>query len=461
VPFGVWIHTDDEEGKYWYPSPSAVGHDIFNYDWRQADTSTTNSRSGYAAVAAQSYVFTTTLSGEGEVTEEEHCILGGDIDFDEEGIITDNNFSYTAFSRITASMFRDYVVKFSTRNLPLALEDSYYINHNQIHRGDQNYNIEIFTLPTAEDSYLIVDSISLKDITLNERTNIPVANGNIPISKQELLPIIRYFNDLSNFKTNEYAVTTYNSSDSTTVASQIPPKDFVGRAHRLRTAQGTSLEGSGANMSNSKIYLQAFDTGQAIRTATYTASMYIKLADVSDKGWNPSGAELELKIQDANDGNNQNTTVIAAGSLADADIDGTIRISTTITFPPSSVGSEVSLTLNLASSGWGNSDAIVGGYAQLERGFGSPWTPNYRTNLLVSGVGAADYARDFSKWGIQGPALVVTGYGNYTVDPFDSDTSSVHGLDGGSRLNYRAHPDWYSPEKNSNFQVSSLVFDDL
>ena len=462
VPFGVWIHTDDEEGKYWYPSPSAVGHDIFNYDWRQADTSTTNSRSGYAAVAAQSYVFTTTLSGEGEVTEEEHCILGGDIDFDEEGIITDNNFSYTAFSRITASMFRDYVVKFSTRNLPLALEDSYYINHNQIHRGDQNYNIEIFTLPTAEDSYLIVDSISLKDITLNERTNIPVANGNIPISKQELLPIIRYFNDLSNFKTNEHSITTINMAvvgEEATKTFLIPPADNIGRATRQKTSEGHKLLLPASMAALSGIGLDV-TLDHAVSGEPYTFSIYLKKGFQAEGAIAEDGELANIKLLARWGTTSQQISTVVLTDHEEFSIDGWIRGA--ITFTPTSAapydGSSLSLSCMLwESMGWSTNDYIFVGYAQLERGGLSPWTPNYRTNLLVSGVDADDYARDISIWATNGPTVS----GTFVVDPFDSGTSSVHGLDGGSRLNYRAHPDWYSPGKNSNFQVSSLVFDDL
>jgi hypothetical protein len=67
-------------------------------------------------------------------------------------------------------------IKFNTWNKDITVPFEYYEAHNQVHRTDQDYIIEVFSYPEKQlDKYLMINQISVVDLVENNRINIPHA----------------------------------------------------------------------------------------------------------------------------------------------------------------------------------------------------------------------------------------------------------------------------------------------
>ena len=123
----------------------------------------------------------------------------------------------TPVTRFTKEDFKNYGIKFNTRNNDILESKDYKVTYGDLHRKNQNYVVEVFLLPAANDpdTFMLIDSISIKDLTmkkLSERyvtgpKSNPLLELNVPdykgietrlnITKEELLAIFKYFNKLS------------------------------------------------------------------------------------------------------------------------------------------------------------------------------------------------------------------------------------------------------------------------
>lgn len=118
---------------------------------------------------------------------------------------------------ISEDDFTEISLNFHTRNHTCVGIDNtdvpqdYFENiSNHVHRLNQNYVIEIFTLPSQDDKFTLYYDLSMIDLTLNKLskpliTGIP--NGStmgeiycqefrVDLDKQQLLNIIKYFNQI-------------------------------------------------------------------------------------------------------------------------------------------------------------------------------------------------------------------------------------------------------------------------
>jgi hypothetical protein len=70
--------------------------------------------------------------------------------------------------------FNTTKIPFNTLNRDIKVPFEYYEAHNQVHRTDQDYIIEVFSFPSKQlDKYMLLDGISVVDLIENERVNIP------------------------------------------------------------------------------------------------------------------------------------------------------------------------------------------------------------------------------------------------------------------------------------------------
>lgn len=113
--------------------------------------------------------------------------------------------------------FNNIEVEFNTENLNLLIDSNYdSIVGKQVHRLSQNYIIEIFTIPNDNDNFTLFYDISLLDLTLNKYSK-PLVGGipnnstmgdiyckefRVDLSREQVLTIIKYFNDLAGAYTN-------------------------------------------------------------------------------------------------------------------------------------------------------------------------------------------------------------------------------------------------------------------
>ena len=205
---GVWIHTKPEDGKMWSFTPDGdwIQHDqlisrstmLTKYAHthqvasRPNDPQSTSSTSTFACLDQVSQNRTSPVIG-----------LGPD-DFD------------------------NLRVTFNTRNRELLLPRDYQKAHNQLHRLNQNYVIEVFMSPGAQpDEFMLVKSLSVQDMTMKKLSEIFAAGTKsdplcvlddlkrgceeyrVELTKQDLFDIFKHFNNIA----GKNAAVAYASRD--------------------------------------------------------------------------------------------------------------------------------------------------------------------------------------------------------------------------------------------------------
>ena len=99
---------------------------------------------------------------------------------------------------------------FNTINADIQLPSDYT---QYVHRLDQNYIIEIFTLPNQSLNFSLMYKFNLIDQTLSKWTKpligiISDEDFRISLSKEQLLTIIRYLNSIANTYASRVAANT-------------------------------------------------------------------------------------------------------------------------------------------------------------------------------------------------------------------------------------------------------------
>lgn len=193
---GIWVHTQSEGGKSWSYSKDGV--------WVQHDSLV--SKEDLFNKYAHEYAFNdvdvfTEVSGASAITLRYRCIE-----------LATSAATPGVILNFTENDFVTKTLEFNTCNTFISLPDSYYRNYGQLHRPDQNYIIEIFKYPTADQSkFIILDAVNFYDATLNLRSQILVSGVStgqrvgkiycpefrVVTTPEQLLTIIRYFNDIS------------------------------------------------------------------------------------------------------------------------------------------------------------------------------------------------------------------------------------------------------------------------
>jgi hypothetical protein len=144
--FGVWIHTDyetDHEGKevFWNYMP--------NGNWEQVMVSSLSATDGRRLVRDE-LAHTIAMPPLYSVEARTECFAAE----------AEKNILFS----IQEKDFVDASLEFDTRNRELKLPLRYYQAHNQLHRDDQNYIIEVFPYNTqTPDRFALIDHVRLVD----------------------------------------------------------------------------------------------------------------------------------------------------------------------------------------------------------------------------------------------------------------------------------------------------------
>lgn len=205
---GIWIHTKPEEGQMWTYTPEGdwVQHsqlisrqDLLNkyshtklLELKQNDPQNTNSQTNYQCL------------GQTQINRNSP-ILG-----------------------LSANDFEALEVTFDTRNRDIRLPYDYQKEHEQLHRLDQNYVIEIFMAPgNPPDEFMVVDKLVVQDLTMKKMSEIFAAGTKndplcvlgdfkrlceeyrVELTKQDLFDVFKHFNNLS----GKNAATAFASRD--------------------------------------------------------------------------------------------------------------------------------------------------------------------------------------------------------------------------------------------------------
>jgi hypothetical protein len=159
---------------------------------------------------------------------------------------SDNN---AKISNLLDSYFDDVVVEFDTRNFTInnnyeyldiiPLENEFYKIQTDVHRSkNTNYIIEIFLIPdniNNSTKYLLIDNISLTDVTLSGWAGTPLGYGTRTngtplrsfvnedvsfLNKEELLAVLKFYNGLAGQEVGIYN-SDIASRDATITATKL------------------------------------------------------------------------------------------------------------------------------------------------------------------------------------------------------------------------------------------------
>jgi hypothetical protein len=208
---GVWIHTKPEMNKVWSFTKDGV--------WVQHSASSIT----IPEVLLKSHLVN--LPRKDRESKQFKCIKFLDRN--------NPNKKNDVIASISEEDFTDISINFHTRNHACVgtevtqVPQDYFENiSNHVHRLNQNYVIEIFTLPTQDDKFTVYYDFSMMDLTLNKWskpliTGIP--NGStmgdvycqefrVDLDKQQILNVIKYFNQIR----GDYSKAGYTGANNLT-----------------------------------------------------------------------------------------------------------------------------------------------------------------------------------------------------------------------------------------------------
>ena len=191
VNLKVWIHTENEGGYFWTWTPAG--------EWvktSQADVSGVGGKNLINkfshGVTIPPQAFFVNLSGKAFTDKFKSKASFELSPTGEEEIVTP---VLPEFAGLTEADFVNLEVDFNTRNFPIKVDEIYYKEHNQVHKAHQNYVFEVY-INESTDKIMILDSVSIQDLTLQELAKIDTEFGNIKLSILDLYTIFRFFKTL-------------------------------------------------------------------------------------------------------------------------------------------------------------------------------------------------------------------------------------------------------------------------
>ena len=198
---GIWIHTKPENGKIWSfikaNSNLSARQEPVDF-WLLHDASGITRDEVISTYATLSYIPPTA-----KTPQESQFACAKFLD-------TGNpNRGNDVIASMSPEDFTDIEIKFNTLNrvcgkTVIDVPQDYFDSiSNNVHRLDQNYVIEIFTLPIQNDKFTLFYDFNLVDDTLNRMSKILGAGVEgcseylIDLPKQRVLDIFKYFNQIA------------------------------------------------------------------------------------------------------------------------------------------------------------------------------------------------------------------------------------------------------------------------
>jgi hypothetical protein len=222
----VWIHTKPELGKVWSYTSDGT--------WINHLASELN----LSKVLSYSHVVTIPRRQRDLTTSSNFACLR----FLDR---TNQNRENDVIASLQKEEFSEVSLSFHTRNyscdgldITAPTEEYLYNISNNVHRLNQNYVIEIFTIPTQDSRFTLYYDLSMIDLTLNRMSKPFVTKLSnckelrIDLSKQHLLNIIKYFNQIR----GEYSINKINN--------------YTGYASRVASATSGIYEANGGSRIN-------------------------------------------------------------------------------------------------------------------------------------------------------------------------------------------------------------------
>jgi hypothetical protein len=188
---GVWIHTKPESGYMW---------SYKNNQW----TIHSQTVSKQDLFTTYSNIFTFPIID----TRSQTSSINQDLRLNCITIEADDAQEIDPLLLVKKDNFTNNQIKFTTNNSDIIVPESYFKNHGQLHRINQNYIIEIFLLPTSQsqDLTLLLDKVEVQNLTFKKMSEILALavcpEYRIELSKEQLQHIFRFWNDISGKNSN-------------------------------------------------------------------------------------------------------------------------------------------------------------------------------------------------------------------------------------------------------------------
>ena len=245
---GVWIHTNCTSGWMWSFVPNDSKY--VSNDNRLADGRWIYHKEGDLSIreVTQNLAFKHTFEVKERTRNSDYRRCLGNID--DYGSRQVNNGSLL---NLISSDFTNFNIQFDTRNYSIynnmeyseviPVPEEVYKSKDNVHTSATNYYVEIFLMPTVDDSkYLLIEDIKLQDVTQRENAGIGTGYGietkgtplrpfvkedKLELDKDEMQSVLKFFTGLMGSGVGVYA-TNYAARDKALTAS-VMERDGGGR----------------------------------------------------------------------------------------------------------------------------------------------------------------------------------------------------------------------------------------
>lgn len=220
---GCWVHTLNEGyGHVWSFDPQGFyDHCGIRFDkWERVDISLLNSLAGInwvenkADLKAFNPIPLTNFIGNGESRPNEPIVATTYVDYRcwEPIVETEVIKGSDPLAVVNANQNTLQVLKFRfTTNNDVGVErptPAYLGAKGNVHRTDQKYAIELFTRDGNANQFVILEEISIVDLTNYNNAVIKTDYGDAQLNVQDFKAVCRYFKSLSNGIASRNAVNT-------------------------------------------------------------------------------------------------------------------------------------------------------------------------------------------------------------------------------------------------------------
>jgi len=238
---GVWIHTREVNGYIWTFTP--------DNEWVMLSTDSLTKES----VLSKSHKKIIEIA---PAISLDNCL--GSID----------SFTSKKLTILNKDNFNTFSINFNTKNSPISVPEVYYSKEEQVHIDSQNYFVEVFMLPSTNntDKLFVLEEMKVTDTTNKSRASIKndftidssginssgivVVNGTLPIQDtielemEELKIIFNYFNSIAIDNASRVIADTSAlmlGSGGSRINYRIHP-DWISTASKSANSQYVSLD---------------------------------------------------------------------------------------------------------------------------------------------------------------------------------------------------------------------------
>ena len=200
LTLGCWIHTEPELGAIWSYAPDGI--------WKPRNISHFSGDNGINI--AKNYAHTAYFNlGNLSIADTTgvESILNPSINILEEDskncwepIAVESTLKGSnpqIIANIGERSKQSITFKFSTSNKGFKLGSSYLDTYGPLHRSDQKYVLEFFTIIGSYKKFVVFENIEIKDITNYNNAVVKSKYGEVPIDSTDLKSVFRYFKTLS------------------------------------------------------------------------------------------------------------------------------------------------------------------------------------------------------------------------------------------------------------------------